>query len=200
MWHGPRLRLKPASVAAIAGCRADAIIHFFGIASDARFLCKSSSMNPLLIEFSQKLAPVLKARGFKKTGATWYRNLDRMIQVLNIQKSPYADNFYVNVGIYLKALGDELRPPEARCHFRFRAESVLGADERFELNRLLDFTQKAPTSDRYQDIQILLEKSALLWLDENSTEQALWKLLQTPDAHAFAVRKGARDFFSERYD
>lgn len=135
----------------------------------------------------------MKALGFRKTGATWHRDLDEMVQVLNIQKSPYADQFYINVGVYLKSLGRESRPTERHCHIRFRAEQVLGGDERFDLNRLLDFTEQTTSSDRYADLQILIEKSALSWLDENMTEEALSKTLAESEAQRFFVQKEVRN-------
>ena len=46
------------------------------------------------------------------------------MQVLNIQKSPFGERIYVNLGIYLKALGTETSPPERRCHIRVRLEEI----------------------------------------------------------------------------
>jgi len=76
----------------------------------------------LTAEFARHLAPELKERGFRKTGPSWHRVRDRMIQVFNVQKSQWGALIYLNVGIYLTDLGSETRPSEYRCHVRCRAE------------------------------------------------------------------------------
>lgn len=77
-----------------------------------------------MIPLETAIAPSLKEKGFKKKAKTWWRQSPDVIQVLNLQKSPYGDNLYVNLGIYLKALGEEKAPPENRCHVRVRLERV----------------------------------------------------------------------------
>jgi hypothetical protein len=66
----------------------------------------------------------LKASGFIKKARTWWRYGPDVIQVLNLQKSPYGDNLYVNLGIYVKSLGEEQKPPENRCHVQVRLDRV----------------------------------------------------------------------------
>lgn len=68
----------------------------------------------------KSLAPFLKAVGFKKKRGSWHREQDDLIHVVNIQGSQWGADFYLNIGVYLKALGQESRPPEYRCHFRSR--------------------------------------------------------------------------------
>jgi hypothetical protein len=67
--------------------------------------------------FAEALAPLLKDLGFKKQRFNWRKDLDESIAVLNVQISSWGDrSYYVNVGIYLKALGEEVSPPHNRCH------------------------------------------------------------------------------------
>ena len=77
-----------------------------------------------MLPLSAQIAQPLKALGFTKKSDNWWRQSQDAVQVLNIQKSPYGERIYVNLGIYLKALGTETSPPERRCHVRIRLEQI----------------------------------------------------------------------------
>lgn len=65
-------------------------------------------------------AKLLKPLGFKKLRANWHRATLDTIQTINIQGSQWGPEYYINVGTYLRALGNETTPPEYRCHVRAR--------------------------------------------------------------------------------
>jgi len=77
-----------------------------------------------MLPLSAQIAQPLKALGFTKKSNTWWRQSQDAVQVLNIQKSPFGERIYVNLGIYLKALGTETTPPERRCHVQERLEHI----------------------------------------------------------------------------
>jgi hypothetical protein len=96
------------------------------------------------------LAPVLKAAGYRKRARTWHREWTDTLTVFNIQKSQWSDQFYLNCGIYLKALGDAQHPPEYECHIRERMDQLVPDAER--LNRLLDFHWALGENTRLSEI------------------------------------------------
>lgn len=69
------------------------------------------------------LANLLKPLGFKKRGATWHRFTPDTIHTINVQGSQWGPEYYLNVGKYLRGLGEELTPPEFRCHIRSGIDS-----------------------------------------------------------------------------
>ena len=71
------------------------------------------------------IKPHLKQIGFRKKGATWYREKLNFIQVVNVQGSQWSKIFFINLGIYLKDLGGEETPPEYKCHIRKRLDSLV---------------------------------------------------------------------------
>jgi len=74
-------------------------------------------------QFIDELAPLLKEHGFKKERLNWRKGHGPSIAVLNVQVSPWGDrSYYVNVGVYLKALGTEARPTHNRCHVQQRLQ------------------------------------------------------------------------------
>lgn len=71
-----------------------------------------------------ELKPLLKAQGFRKTRTTWHRVSEQTIAVFNVQTSQWnSDVYYINVGVYLTALGSRNDPPEYECHVRTRVSS-----------------------------------------------------------------------------
>lgn len=71
-------------------------------------------------KFAETIKPRLKALGFKKSGLNWRRSTEDVIQVLNIQKSQWGPEFYINLGVYIIPLGPEDKPPHNRCQIRTR--------------------------------------------------------------------------------
>jgi hypothetical protein len=147
------------------------------------------SVSPLTTEFAARLAPIFKAKEFRKTGATWHRDADRLVQVFNIQKSQWGDQFYLNVGIYLRDLGNESRPTEYRCHVRCRAEGLLGDGEFPDLRKCLDFDSSLDRDQRYARLQQIVAERVLPWLDENKTLESLGTRLRN-STKGFAIVRG----------
>lgn len=87
----------------------------------------------------EKLSPVLKKRGFKKSGLTWNKNCQEFIQVINIQRSKYYDpeliDITLNMGIFytpvFEIVWDKTAPKIAKevdCLLRTRIGPVLMND------------------------------------------------------------------------
>ncbi len=73
--------------------------------------------------FIQAVRPLLKTYGFKKSNATWRKDQGESIAVLNVQKSQWGgDVYYVNIGAYFRALGNDTSPTENKCHVRVRLD------------------------------------------------------------------------------
>ena len=71
--------------------------------------------------FKKSIAPMLRANGFKRTGATWRNAQAESIAVLSVHKSRWGSgDFAVNLGIYFRALGNDASPTDNRCHVQFR--------------------------------------------------------------------------------
>jgi hypothetical protein len=74
----------------------------------------------LLLTFGDELK---KWRFQKKTG-NWYLNEKEIIKVVNLQKSNYGNQYYVNLGVYFKGIdADNNVPKEQQCHIRTRLNS-----------------------------------------------------------------------------
>jgi hypothetical protein len=84
----------------------------------------------------------LAKAGFHRRSSTWYLDEGEIIKVVNLQKSSYSNTYYVNLCIYIKALGSAVKnPKEDECHIRTRLDSTLGQtpkkyDYLFDLSRV----------------------------------------------------------------
>lgn len=78
----------------------------------------------------------LKPIGAKRKGLTWYFNGIEVISVLNLQRSLYSTGFYINVGFWIRQLGEANTPRCEQCHVQARAERIW-PEYRDEVNAIL---------------------------------------------------------------
>jgi hypothetical protein len=140
----------------------------------------------------QVLAPALKQRGFKKSGATWRKEGADAIEVLNLQGSQWGPSFYINLGAYFPALGDRDAPTEAHCHVRTRLSELVPDRER--LNALLNFEQPVEYNVRARELDALVLEHALPWLDTVSTVRGAREYCSSKSPKSPWVTKEARAF------
>lgn len=77
-----------------------------------------------MLPLESALAPRLRALAFRKRGRTWWRDESDVVQVLNLQ-SVAGQQLFVNVGVYVKRLGEQGSPPVNQCHISARLERVI---------------------------------------------------------------------------
>ncbi len=126
-------------------------------------------------ELGTTLAPHLKRLGFKKKGRTWHRTSEDVVEVFNIQGSSWSkDDYYLNLGIYLKALGKETLPPEYNCHIRERIPS----DLRFDVPEIIGYlTEWLEQRNTFQKLKQLKSRDLL----GNAVARAADELLRSDD-------------------
>ena len=136
------------------------------------------------MELESSIAPQLKVLGFRKKGQTWWLSNVETTSVINIQKSPYGPGIYINLGVYVKQLGQEERPPAYRCHVRARLERI--ASKRF-WNEIVSAESVAPPSASL--IEAIL-RDAVAWLDQLSTLDGVRHYIKSGGEEAvLSVRK-----------
>jgi hypothetical protein len=136
------------------------------------------------------LAPALKQAGFEKSGATWRKTNDDVVSVLNLQGSQWGPSFYVNLGVYFRALGDREAPCEADCHIRTRLDDLVPDPARDIC--LLDFEEPIQESVRFQELEVLIVGYGLPWLTKVSTVQGAREYCSTQHQKSPFVTKEAK--------
>ena len=104
--------------------------------------------------FKKNFGRILAAAGFRNQGQSWYLDGRDAIVELNLQKSDYYDNYYINFGIWLKTLGEAVFPKKHHCHIAGRVDAIfedeielverggrINTEEHVHYERLLAFFQ-----------------------------------------------------------
>jgi hypothetical protein len=122
-------------------------------------------------DIAAALAPLLKAAGFTKQRLTWHRATAEVVGVLNAQQSQWSDCYYLNLGLYLRALGPLTHPPEHQCQVRVRLDELV--PDRHRLHRLLDFEDTAAGDGRVAELAALVGGYGVPWLVAHADEAAV---------------------------
>lgn len=145
-------------------------------------------------QLAEALSPILKAAGYRKRALNWHRDWADTISVLNLQKSQWGDQFYINCAIYLKALGDEETPPAYRCHIRIRLDDLL--PKRSRLHELLDFEKNIKKETRLGEIEELVKSVALPWLEEHAQIERLKSVVRSDEPRNIFIHMAIREHFT----
>lgn len=127
--------------------------------------------NPLRLALADALGPA----GFARKGNDWLRRSDDVIEVVNLQRSQWGNQYYLNYALWLRALGEVPVPKEHTCHVRWRAERVMARDA--PLARLLDLESGADEPERLAALARLLTSQLLPFTDTCRTIRDLQALL-----------------------
>jgi hypothetical protein len=93
-----------------------------------------------------------RAAGFEKKSGAWYRRCDEVVAVVDLQKSQYGPQYYVNVAFWLRALGEEQYPKTWKSHVQVRLGSLLTPELAERAKRLLDLDQEIPVEQRTEEL------------------------------------------------
>lgn len=107
----------------------------------------------------------------QKKGATWYRDMGRAIQVINLQGSQWSTIFFVNLGIYYKSFGAKAQPAEYECHIRTRLCQLV--PDMHMLAELLDVHSKTYAEIDRSALPVIIQKYAFPWLDKCCTDSGV---------------------------
>ncbi len=132
-----------------------------------------------------------RGAGLEKKAGAWYRRGDEVVTVVDLQKSQYGAQYYVNLGFWLREFGGEPYPKGAGCHISVRLE-VLAPEERKRIARLLDLVVEMPDEQRIDELVALLRERLLPLIERGSSVAGLRALLDEGALEAAAIRGPAR--------
>jgi hypothetical protein len=87
----------------------------------------------------EAIGEAVRAFRFEKSGSRWYHDASESVLLIAPQKSQYDAVYFLNLGIYFRELGEEVRPREEICHVRGRIETLIPEVQRDDIRRALDF-------------------------------------------------------------
>jgi len=110
--------------------------------------------------------------GFSKHSGAWYLRQAETVAVMELQKSQYGPQYYVNVALWLLPLGDSQFPREENCHIRTRLGRLF-PEEETRLKQLLDLEFPMDEGTRETQFRDIVERLLLPALAECSTLDGL---------------------------
>lgn len=136
----------------------------------------------------------LKPNGFRKRGLNWYKRTDDTICVVNLQKSSYGGQYYINLGVFVTALDTSIDcPPEYECHIRERLTSIV--PNRSQLEQALNLEGRdMDTKDRVDAISESIQKYGLPWLVNFATLDSIRSTLNADTDEKLNVFVGLKQF------
>ncbi|GAA1250405.1 hypothetical protein GCM10009633_23930 [Janibacter melonis] len=115
----------------------------------------------------------MKDLGFQKKAGSWYRSTAESIVVVELQKSQYGHQYYVNLAAWLLAIGDATFPKENACHIRLRLSMLLSSEEQDMLSDLLDLDVQMSEESRAEGLSRILELRLAPAVESLSTTSGL---------------------------
>ena len=67
---------------------------------------------------------LMKLTSLKRKSSSWYQFNDATIGVINLQRSSWGPQYYINCGVLVRQLDQIEFPKEHQCHLRCRIESL----------------------------------------------------------------------------
>ena len=127
-------------------------------------------------ELAKVVNEVLVPAGFRRRKDTWYKANEDTIILLNLQKSQYGGQYFINLAVYLRHLGTASSPSENQSHIRVRLTAIAGS-EALAIGEALDLERPGvSTGQRRDTIVRALTTMALPFLAERSVLPYLRKL------------------------
>lgn len=138
-----------------------------------------------------------KAAGFTKKSGTWCRRQHETIAVLELQKSQYGSQYYVNVALWLLEIGEASCPKEHACHLRSRLTQLLPNHED-QLKVVLDLDDLTLAENVRQEMfKALLNDQLLPLIERCSTLDGIRALAATDHLGSFLITGSAQRLLEE---
>lgn len=135
-----------------------------------------------------------KSAGFAKKGASWYASRTDSVLVISPQKSQYGERYYLNLGVFFRALGTQATPKEHECHVRTRLAEIVGIEDQVRVEQLLDFEKTQVADDeRQQALAALLQAKGISFLERCSSIEGARAALAEGMLDAMPISKTLQD-------
>ena len=103
-------------------------------------MCDPFDLKSLCVKIKKTVSRELLSANFKSfKNKFYYKEINDVVCVVDLQKSNYSHCYYMNIGIWYKILGEYYLVPTYKCHSYFRVGTIpdLNDQERI-LDKFLD--------------------------------------------------------------
>ena len=146
--------------------------------------------------FKRTVASSLENSGLVKNGRqSWYLHGKDIIIVINLQKSNWNELYYINIGIWLNALGEASFPLHNHCHLHYRVESLFPRQRELIYNGC--YLEKG-NIELLKDLTTFIESELSPLLQECTNEARLKELFSQGSMENGLVTVEARRYLTSR--
>ena len=162
------------------------------IAKEKNFQMKSNKKT-----ISSMIKKPLFDAGFALQSRSFYLRYAESIHVVNIQKSDYGDQYYINIGVALTQLEAPEFPKDYHCHIRFRLTGVMSGAEKHKLTMALNMENSAMSdSEREKIISISIRCRLMPFLRKICNQEGIAKMMAAGALQNAMVHKQVRELIS----
>jgi Domain of unknown function (DUF4304) len=141
----------------------------------------------------------LSKAGYSKKSDTWYFRNDEVVLLVNLQKSQYGNQYYLNCGVGLKSLGVVDFPKEYQCHIRFRIEGVMPEGSEKNIAALLNLEDMSISEiQRKDEISKLIAEYVLPTLTALSSINGISETIHSGVLKKAMIHKQVKDLVATR--
>jgi len=134
-----------------------------------------------------------KSNLYTKKGQSWYLDGKDSTIVVNLQKSNFNEEYFMNIGIWLKALGIATFPSFNKCHLYFRLEKLFPEDRALILNSL---SLERTNSQLLDDFSQFIILKMIPFLQHCTEENQLIEFMKVGRFKNGIISKEAKDYLS----
>jgi hypothetical protein len=150
-------------------------------------------------ELKQTIGDFLKPLGFKKKADSWYLSNAETLVVVNLQKSNFGEQYYINIGCVPISLKNEMgaTPKEHQTPIRMRLEAVF-PDWKTKIRAILDLEKELEAKEtRKEQLTTILRELLALLLQRLSTLPSLRNAYKEGFFRSAAINRDAQDFLAK---
>ena len=123
--------------------------------------------------------------------------MDDLYWVIDLQKSDYSDKFYINIGIYVKAIEDIKNPKSYKCHTVVRITSISNDYMRDLLEKSLDCEFIIKDEDRVKTLRDAFNIVVFPFLENFTSIPAIYQTITEEKIPNIYPRTSLINFLSE---
>lgn len=107
-------------------------------------------------DIDKTVKDVLTPHGFVFKKSSWYRTSNGLIQIINFQKSQFANMYYMNLGIDERTGQDFIYKPEYQFPVRLRVDMIISDKQLIDA---LDYEKECSEISRNEKMEVLILSS-----------------------------------------
>ncbi len=132
--------------------------------------------------------------------STWHKSLPDSILVVDLQKSQYGLQYYLNLGIWLKQLGEAQAPKEHQCHIRLRATALPAKGAKL-LEQALDLEDMSISPEQREKVLVeYIQKEVLPFMEVTGTVEGASTALAGDKLKRAMVHKKAKELLTTKVE